>query len=173
MKIFTIGYGGLGPSAFVQVLKEHSVESVVDIRIWPIRASMGSYILSKSPEKGIQGLLARHGIAYFSLLELGNPFFQGMPDWKNRYQRLIGAAGDFLTERLTNVPEPLCLLCSEKDPADCHRWILGDFLKERGHEVEHLIVQTRQASSKEGRQQRPGSAHHERPKRQGPKRAST
>src|SRR3569833_921643 len=99
MRVFTIGYGGLEPSVLLSALKEWSVRSVVDIRIWPIRASMGSYMLSKSPEKVIRGLLARDGIGYFSFLELGTPYRE-MSDWKERYRRLIGAAGDLLTERL-------------------------------------------------------------------------
>lgn len=141
MKVFTIGYGGLGPSALVAALREHSVKSVVDIRIWPIRASMGSYVLSKSPHKGIQGLLAREDISYFSFLELGNPYKE-LSDWKERYQTLIGAVGGFLTERLKEVPGPLCLLCAEKDPKECHRLILAELLEQCGHEVQHIVVDT-------------------------------
>jgi uncharacterized protein (DUF488 family) len=141
MRIFTIGYGGLRPSQFEQVLQEHSIKSVVDIRIWPIRASMGSYIWSESAERGIRALLAGAGIAYFSLLEIGNPF-KDLPDWKDRYRRLLHYAGDVLIERLRGIPGPLCLLCCEKEPKDCHRLILAELLEKRGHEVEHLVVQT-------------------------------
>jgi uncharacterized protein (DUF488 family) len=147
MRIFTIGYGGLEPSSLLAAMTEHSVRSIVDVRIWPIRASMGSYVLSKSPEKGIQGLLARSGIAYFSFLELGNPFRE-LADWKNQYRKLMGTAGEFLTERLKDVPEPLCMLCAEKDPEECHRWILAEFLREHGHEVEHLVVHPDQKRGK-------------------------
>src|SRR5207302_3238683 len=38
-------------------------------RLWPHRASMGSYVLGKSPEKGIQHLLAEGGIHYHSLVK--------------------------------------------------------------------------------------------------------
>jgi uncharacterized protein (DUF488 family) len=131
MRLFTIGYGELGPSVLVSALKERSVQFVVDIRIWPIRASMGSYVVSKSPDKGIQGLLGREGIAYFSFLELGNPYRE-LSDWTERYRRLIGAAGDLLTERLNDVPGPLCLFCSEKDPKECHRLILAELLEQCG-----------------------------------------
>lgn len=138
-RMFTIGYGGLWPSQFVQLMEEHAIKSVVDIRIWPIRASMGSYILSKSAEKGIQGLLAGAGIAYFSLLELGNPF-KDLPDWKDRYHRLIHSAGDVLIERLRDIPGPFCLLCSEKEPEKCHRTILAEFLVQHGNEVREIVA---------------------------------
>jgi len=83
--------------------------------------------------------LARSGIAYFSFLELGNPFRE-LLDWKDRYRRLVNSAGDLLVERLKDIPDPLCLLCAEKRPEECHRSILAEFLSQRGHEVQHLIA---------------------------------
>ena len=139
MRIYTIGYGGLAPSEFVRELKERSIESVVDIRIWPIRANMGSCVMSKSVEKGIQGLLARAGNGYFSLLELGNPV-KDLTDWEGRYRRPIHSAGDSVFERLQDIPDPLCLLCAEKRPEECHRSMLAEFLGQRGHDVEHLVA---------------------------------
>src|SRR5712691_2370229 len=50
-KFFTIGYGGLDPEQLISVLKEHHIEAVVDVRLWPQRASMGSYVLGKSPQR--------------------------------------------------------------------------------------------------------------------------
>jgi hypothetical protein len=35
--IFIIGYGGLDPSAWLALLRQHGIQSVVDIRIWPTR----------------------------------------------------------------------------------------------------------------------------------------
>jgi uncharacterized protein YeaO (DUF488 family) len=138
-KFFTIGYGGADPEALVRILKENGVKAVVDVRLWPHRASMGSYVLAKSPEKGIQRLLANEGIQYHSFIELGNPFLQ-FDDWQNRYRQLLSSSGNLLTERLLKIPERCCLLCSEKRPADCHRSVIAEFLIQRGHEVEHLIA---------------------------------
>ena len=74
---FTIGYGGRKPDEFVKLLAEHGVRTVIDVRIRPDRASMGSYVKSRDETKGIAGLLAKAGIGYFSLPELGNPFVAG------------------------------------------------------------------------------------------------
>lgn len=152
MRIFTIGYGGLAPTDFITALKRRGIQSVVDIRIWPIRSVIGYYTLAKDREKGIRGLLNSEGIGYHAFLELGNPYLElldwkdhpylHLPDWKDRYRRLVEAAGDLLTERLGGVAGPLCLLCAERDPDECHRAILADFLEKRGHDVEHIRVST-------------------------------
>ena len=141
MKFFTIGYGGTDPGHLIKLLKEHGVEAVIDVRLWPHRASMGSYVLAKTPEKGIQHLLTKEGIQYNSFIELGNPFLQ-LDDWKDHYRQLLASSGDLLTERLLKIPERCCLLCSEKQPEQCHRSIIAEFLIERGHQVEHLIAST-------------------------------
>jgi uncharacterized protein (DUF488 family) len=139
MKFFTIGYGGAEPEALVGILKGNSVKTMVDVRLWPHRASMGSYVLAKSPEKGIQHLLGNVGIQYHSFIELGNPFLQ-FHDWQGRYRQLLSFSGNLLTERLLKIAERCCLLCSEKQPTDCHRSIIAEFLIQRGHQVEHLVV---------------------------------
>ena len=119
-KCYTIGYGGRRPQEFLALLRQHGVNTLVDVRLRPDRASMGVYTQAKSPEKGIQGLLAQGGIAYVSLVELGNPFL-GDERWQERYRRLLEQAGDLLLERLFFIPLPLCLMCAERRVTDCHR----------------------------------------------------
>src|SRR5467141_765157 len=104
MKFLTIGYGGTDPGELIGILKEHRVEAVIDVRLWPHRASMASYVLAKSPEKGIQRFLATEGIHYHSFIELGNPFLQ-FHDWQSRYRQLLASSGNLLTERLLKIAE--------------------------------------------------------------------
>lgn len=137
MKLFTIGYGGRRPDEFVSRLTAAGVRAVVDVRLRPDRASMGSFVKAGDPAKGIEGLLARHGIAYRSLPELGN-LFLGYDDWPQRYGKLLERAGDLLFDRLAGVPEPFCLLCAEKRSAECHRRQIADYLAAKGWAVEHL-----------------------------------
>jgi len=73
-QVFTIGYGGRKPNELCDLLTSHNVCSVVDVRLRPDRASMGSYVRAKSPEKGIQGMLNEAGLDYVPLVELGNVF---------------------------------------------------------------------------------------------------
>jgi uncharacterized protein (DUF488 family) len=137
-KFYTIGYGGRETEEFLRLLTERGVRTVVDVRLRPDRASMGVYTLARDPEKGIRGLLAKAGIGYVSLIELGNPFFE-QDDWEPRYARLFESAGSLLTERLrAGVEEPFCLMCSEKSVQACHRKYIAAFLEQRGDEAEHI-----------------------------------
>jgi len=137
VKFYTIGYGGRDPRDFVEILKQKGIKAVVDVRLLPNHASMGLYKKAKTVGKGIQGLLARGGIQYFSLVELGNRFL-GQEDWRERYREVLEKEGNLLTERLWEMPTPFCLICSEKSSAECHRREISDYLVRKGHEVEHI-----------------------------------
>jgi uncharacterized protein (DUF488 family) len=138
MNFYTIGYGGRAPAEFANLLILHGIQSVADVRIHPDRASMGAYVKARSPEKGIEKLLAGRGIAYRSILELGN-LFRDLDDWRPPYKALIEQSGELLVARLAEMPEPFCLMCAEKRVADCHREVIADFLvATRGWVVEHI-----------------------------------
>jgi len=137
MKLYTIGYGGRKPDEFLRLLKHNGIQAVVDIRLRPDRSSMGTYVRARTPDKGIEGLLSRAGIRYFSFVELGNLFLE-FDDWQVRYQNLMKTAGDLLTKRLREVPSPFCLMCAEKLAQRCHRAIVAAYLAEKGYEVEHI-----------------------------------
>lgn len=138
MKIFTIGYGGRSQDEFLRLVAQAGVRTIVDIRLRPDRASMGIWVKAKTPDKGIESWLAAADIGYRSLIELGNVFLD-FPDWQDRYQQLMATAGKLLTQRLEDIPGPICLLCAEKRVAECHRLIVANYLAEhRGADVQHL-----------------------------------
>jgi hypothetical protein len=90
-------------------------------------------------EKGIERLLGAVGVEYRSLPELGN-LFLGYDDWRERYRTLLDRAGDLLVSRLVDVPGPICLLCAERRPEDCHRTLVAKYLASgSGAEIEHLL----------------------------------
>ncbi len=137
MKFYTIGYGGRNSEDLVNLLKKKNIRTVVDVRLRPDRATMGLFKKTKEPDGGIQGLLARNGISYISLPELGDIFME-YEDWQIRYRLLLEKAGELLIERLLPVPTPFCLMCAEKRAIECHRSLIADYLVSRGHEVEHI-----------------------------------
>lgn len=134
---FTIGYGGRSPTELVNALTANDVATLVDVRIRPDKAHSGSFVKSKTSDKGIERLLAGDGVGYRSLVELGNPFV-AYPDWETRYRKLIDAAGDLLTSELGSVATPFCLMCAEKDGHRCHRKVIADHLEFRGWIATHL-----------------------------------
>jgi uncharacterized protein (DUF488 family) len=138
MKFYTIGYGGRAPEELAGLLVSHGIRSVADVRIRPDRASMGAYVKARTPAKGIEKLLSDRGIAYRSILELGN-LFRDLDDWRPSYRALVERVGEFLVGRLAELPEPFCLLCAEKRVAECHRLIIADFLvTAKSWTVEHI-----------------------------------
>lgn len=138
MRIYTIGYGGRSAGEFLELLTRHDIKTAVDVRLRPDRASMGIWVKAKTPDKGIERLLAQCEIGYRSIVELGNPFVD-FDDWEPRYRRLIELAGDLLVKRLDEIPPPYCLLCAEKRSSECHRRMIANYLVEsRGFTVEHI-----------------------------------
>lgn len=138
MIVYTIGYGGRGKDEFLSLLQSRGVKTVVDIRLRPDKASMGIWVKAKTADKGIEAWLAEAGIGYRSLVELGN-IFLSWPDWPQRYQELLEAAGDLLTSRLDAIPGPICLMCAEKRVDECHRKQVASFLEmHRGATIVHL-----------------------------------
>lgn len=141
MRFYTIGYGGRRPEDFVNLLKQNSIKTVVDVRLYPSSGGLGIYKRAKDPDEGIQGLLSAVGIGYVSLIELGN-IFLNHENWHELYEQFTNQAGDMLTGCLMNAlklhPEPYCLMCCEKDAAKCHRMIIADNLVRQGHEVKHI-----------------------------------
>jgi uncharacterized protein (DUF488 family) len=100
---------------------------------------MGAYVKAKTGDKGIERLLGEAGIGYRSLPELGNVFLD-YDDWRERYTALLARAGDLLVSRLAEVAGPICLLCAERRPEECHRMLIAQYLASVAeNEVEHLI----------------------------------
>lgn len=132
MRFFTIGYGGRTPTQFVELLTASGVRTVADIRAVPHKAYLASYAKARSPDKGLEGLLARAGIAYAWIEELGNPF-RHEPGWEAAYAALLDKEGGRRLERLSGLSEPFALLCAEKHAADCHRSLVAARLVAGGH----------------------------------------
>lgn len=135
---FTIGYGGRKPEDFTKLLADAGVKVLVDVRLRPDKASMGSYAKAREPDKGIAGLLSKAGVSYVSLPELGNLFLD-YDDWVARYERFVALAAPVLFDRLEGLDGPVCLMCAEKRLCDCHRRHLAAHLeKTKGWTFTHI-----------------------------------
>jgi uncharacterized protein (DUF488 family) len=144
-ELFTIGYEGSDPDSFRRTLRDAGVRLLADVRAVALSRKRG---FSKNV---LREALEADGIDYRHFRELGTP----------KPGREAARAGDaarmhriFCDEVLTTEAagealdtlaglasaEPICLLCFEREPANCHRRIVADRLAERGFKVTDLYV---------------------------------
>lgn len=98
----------------------------------------------------LAGTLARHGLAYSHLPELGG-FRKPLPDTTNlawREEAFRGYADHMGSEefrkgmdalRSLAADESVAVMCAESDWRRCHRALLADALLARGAEVIHIV----------------------------------
>jgi len=150
-RILTVGHSNHSFAHFLELLRRNSVEAIAEVRSYPY-----SNYSPQFDRETLKAALANEHIEYVDLgRELG-----GRPEGSNfydadghvRYDRL--AATEAFRGGLARLEESaarhcMALLCSEEDPAVCHRAVLvGRVLRERGYEVEHIRGDgTRQADS--------------------------
>lgn len=142
MTIFTIGYEGLDIDAFMSLLVEHGVETVVDIRELPLSRKPG---FSK---KALASVLNLSGLEYVHMVDLGCPKpvrdrYREDRNWKRYTQgflKYLNTQDVAIAELSDLVSASNCaLLCYEADFNFCHRSMVADAVHEHcGAEVEHI-----------------------------------
>jgi uncharacterized protein (DUF488 family) len=119
----------------VAELQAAGVERVIDVRERPQSRRPG---MSKTR---LGQLLSDHGIAYEHRRVLGTPpdlrwlfragrVAEGAAAYREHVERAAPDALDALAAELDAAP-PTALLCLEAEPANCHRRVLAEALKER------------------------------------------
>ena len=139
--MFTIGHSNHSAEKLTGLLKEYGVEVLVDTRSRPYSRHAPHF-----NKDAIQGTLSGGGITSLFLgKELG-----GWPEGEEFYDRrgrvdygLVACSKPFL-DGISRLEKELgasttALLCSEEDPARCHRRLLvGRALQERGITLVHI-----------------------------------
>ena len=142
--ILTVGHSNHSSDAFLQLLVRHGVDEVVDVRSAPY-----SRYASQFNHDALRDTLEDVGIGYTYLGgELG-----GRPtdrscydaDGRVRYDRV--ADSDDFDDGIRRVIRAadegqVALLCTEKEPLECHRTLLvARNLVERGVAVSHIMAE--------------------------------
>jgi uncharacterized protein (DUF488 family) len=139
--LFTIGHSNLALDDFLGLLRQHGIQAVADVRTVPRSRYVPHFNAGQ-----LRDALARYDLSYLPFgRELG-----GRPESTGFYD----AQGHVLYGRLAASPafqqgigrvlasartQRVALLCSEEDPARCHRHVLiGRVLGERGVVVTHI-----------------------------------
>jgi uncharacterized protein (DUF488 family) len=139
--VFTIGHSNHSAERLGALLKEHGIEVLVDIRSRPYSRHAPQF-----NARGIEATLSGNEIRYLFLgRELGGrPEEEMFYDTKGRVDyALVERSRPFL-DGIKRVEREIqgnrvTLLCSEEDPARCHRRLLvGRALEERGFTLRHI-----------------------------------
>ena len=141
--IFTIGYEATTPDRLVAALRAAGVRRLVDVR---------ALANSRRPgfaKRALSAALAEAGIGYEHLRALGTPAAgraavrAGRPAVMRAIfaAHLAGTEAQAALAGLTETArhEPVCLLCLEADPAQCHRTLVAEAVAaDTGLPVAHL-----------------------------------
>ncbi|PVE24870.1 hypothetical protein DC522_08070 [Microvirga sp. KLBC 81] len=144
-QVFTIGYEGADVDRFLTTLEDAGVETLADVRAVALSRKRG---FSKS---ALRDALATQGIGYEHFIKLGTPKEgrQAARAGDGELMRRIYCDEVLATEEAQAAfrdletlaaAKPICLLCFERDPANCHRRVLARRLEGLGFETVDLMV---------------------------------
>ncbi len=144
-QVFTIGYEGADADRFLTTLKDAGVETLADVRAVALSRKRG---FSKS---ALRDALAHQGIGYEHFIKLGTPKEgrQAARAGDGELMRRIYCEEVLATEEAQAAfrdlealaaAKPICLLCFERDPVNCHRRVLSQRLEKLGFETVDLTV---------------------------------
>jgi uncharacterized protein (DUF488 family) len=147
--VFTIGHSTRPLAEFIEMLRAHRVQRVVDVRSIPrsrhnpqfnretlarhLRAARIGYVHLKK----LGGL--RHAKAESKNLGWHNASFRGYADYMQTDDFLAGLAR---LEKLA-VTKPSAMMCAEAVPWRCHRSLIADALVVRDFSVEDIMTVAR------------------------------
>ncbi|MCS6923057.1 MAG: DUF488 domain-containing protein [Fimbriimonadales bacterium] len=159
MKVSTIGVYGWTPEGFVEALKAHGVQVLIDTRQ---RRGMRGREYRFANANALQQLLAQHKVQYLYLKALAPPVAirqiqkahdaathtlkrerpELAPAYIEAYETQVLDAYDWSDIRALQERgiQHIALLCVETYPESCHRSLIARRLAERfGMEVEHIL----------------------------------
>ena len=144
-RLFTIGHSTRPLEAFLELLRENGIRTLIDVRRFPVSRRHPHYNGSSLVES-----LERAGIAYRHEVDLGgrravqsnssngawrNAGFRGYADhmdtaeFRRALERVLADA----------TAGPTAVLCAEAVPWRCHRNLLADAAVARGLDVLHIM----------------------------------
>ena len=141
-RIFTIGHSRHPWEVFLEMLQAAGITALVDVR-----SSPRSRFAPWSNRARLEAASSEAGIAYHFFGDAlggrpaGKHFYDpaGNLDYERVRQEKFYQDGIVRLAEVVAGEEAVCLLCSEEDPARCHRNLLvAPQLLERGLEVVHL-----------------------------------
>ncbi|MEM2337041.1 MAG: DUF488 domain-containing protein [Candidatus Bathyarchaeia archaeon] len=129
--VWTIGHSDRNLNVFLELLKEHDIHVLVDVRRFP--TSKVEHFKRENMEKW----LSEHGIEYVWLgKELGGYRKGG---YKKHMQTKLFKEG---VKKLVKIAaqKKTCVMCMEPNPKHCHRRFIAAYLERQGVRVMHIVA---------------------------------
>ena len=145
MRVFTIGHSVQPIEPFLEALRAHGIERLVDVRRFPSSRRHPQFNAAR-----LSASLHEAGIEYGHAAALGG-HREPRPDSPNtawREDAFRGYADYMETPEFAAAIETLlaeaaacrlAVMCAERDWRSCHRGLIADYLKVRGHDVVHIL----------------------------------
>ncbi len=143
--LLTIGHSTRSIEEFVELLKEHGVKQIVDVRTMPksrFCPQFNSDSLNESLRKADIGYThieklggLRHSRKDSTNLGWRNTSFRGFADYMPmpEFSEGLDALTDIARSKQT------AIMCAEAVPWRCHRSLIGDAMSERGWTVQDIL----------------------------------
>ncbi len=152
IQIWTVGHSTRSIEAFIELLEQHGIEGVVDVRRFP-----GSRRHPQYARESLEATLPEHQISYRWMPDLGGRR-RSLPDspntaWRNTSFR--GYADYMATDEFANAFNELVklarlqrtvVMCAELLWWRCHRALISDALRVQAIDVIHIVDPTHTVS---------------------------
>jgi len=143
--LYTLGHSTRTESELIEVLQIHSIQTLVDIRTFPISRRMPHF-----NRESLEKSLLTASVRYVWMKALGGRRSKILDDSPNialRNASFRNYADYMLTPQFENAVAELIALaeqsrtaymCAERVYFHCHRMLVSDWLVAHGHEVLHI-----------------------------------
>jgi len=142
-EIYTIGYSGFDVNEFINVLKKHGINGLVDVRSNP-----NSKFYEQFNKINIERQLKTFGIHYRNFKDEFGARQTDATFYRNGYLSfpIFSDSNIFLSgikriERGLSDGLSIALMCAERDPVNCHRNILvAKKFHEMGYQIKNILL---------------------------------
>lgn len=141
--IYTIGHSTVSIECFIKNLKLYQIDTIVDVRSVPYSRFANQYNKEK-----LSNILKTNKIFYIPLgNKLGARYEDNgllFEDGKVNFSKVSETdnfqEGIFRVEDGIKKGYNIALMCSEKNPIECHRFsLISNFLHKKGYLVKHIV----------------------------------
>ncbi|MGQ9624704.1 MAG: DUF488 domain-containing protein [Candidatus Bathycorpusculaceae bacterium] len=134
--VWTIGHSNRSVKEFLELLCEHKIQVIVDVRSFPTSK------VEHFKRERMERRLPEHGLEYVWLGEELGGYRRG--GYKRHMRTKTFREG---TRKLLEIAQNkrTCIMCMEPNPKYCHRRFISAQLERKGVKVQHIIEKGQKA----------------------------